>query len=31
MIPFTADGRQIVKIGVNFSKETRNIEGWEVR
>lgn len=31
MIPFTADGRQIVKIGVNFSKETRNIEGWEAR
>ena len=31
MIPFTADGRQIVKVGVNFSKETRNIEGWEVR
>ncbi len=31
MIPFTADGRQIVKIGVNFSKETKNIEGWEVR
>ncbi|MBR3466084.1 MAG: PD-(D/E)XK nuclease domain-containing protein, partial [Bacteroidales bacterium] len=31
MIPFTADSRQIIKIGVNFSEETRNIEGWEVR
>ena len=28
--PFVSDGRQIVKIGVNFSSETRNIEKWVV-
>ena len=28
--PFVSDGRQIVKIGVNFSSETRNIERWVV-
>ena len=28
--PFIADGRKIVKIGVNFSSETRNIEKWLV-
>ena len=28
--PFIADGRMIVKIGVNFSSETRNIEKWVV-
>ena len=28
--PFVADGRKIVKIGVNFSSETRNIERWVV-
>lgn len=28
LIPYTADGRKLVKVGVNFSKETRNIEGW---
>ena len=27
---FIADGRKIVKIGVNFSSETRNIEKWVV-
>ena len=27
---FAADGRQIIKIGVNFSSETRNIEKWVV-
>ena len=31
MIPFAAEGRQLVKVGVNFSKETRNIAEWEVR
>ena len=28
LIPYTADSRQIVKVGVNFSKETRNIDRW---
>ena len=28
--PFVADGRKIVKIGLNFSSETRNIERWVV-
>ena len=28
--PFVADGRKIVKIGVNFSSETRNIAKWVV-
>ncbi len=27
-LPFSADGRQVFKVGVNFSKETRNIERW---
>jgi hypothetical protein len=26
--PYLADGRKIVKIGVNFSSKTRNIERW---
>jgi hypothetical protein len=29
-LPFECDGRQIVKIGVNFSSATRNIEKWIV-
>jgi hypothetical protein len=29
-LPFECDGRQIVKIGVNFSSTTRNIERWIV-
>lgn len=28
--PFVADGRKIVKIGVNFSSEACNIEKWVV-
>lgn len=28
--PFSADERKIIKIGVNFSNETRNIEKWIV-
>lgn len=28
LIPYTADGRQFVKIGVEFSAETRNIVRW---
>ena len=30
-IPFEADGRQLFKIGVNFSMQTRNIEEWVCR
>ena len=28
--PFVSDSRQLYKIGVNFSNETRNIEKWLV-
>lgn len=28
LIPYTADGRQLVKIGANFSAEERNLERW---
>lgn len=28
--PYRADGRSIVKIGVNFSSKERTIEGWKV-
>jgi hypothetical protein len=27
-LPFAADGRRLIKIGVNFSSQTRNIERW---
>lgn len=27
-LPFEYDGRQIIKIGINFSKQTRNIDSW---
>ena len=27
-LPFTVEGQTVVKIGMNFSKETRNIEKW---
>jgi hypothetical protein len=29
-LPFAADGRKLLKIGVNFSSKTRNIERWIV-
>lgn len=29
-LPFATDGRKIIKIGANISKETRNIDNWEV-
>jgi hypothetical protein len=29
-LPFAADGREIVRIGANVSKETRNIEQWVI-
>ena len=28
MIPYIADGRKIVKCGINFSTQTRTIEEW---
>ena len=27
-LPFTTDGTKLMKVGVNFSKETRNIDDW---
>ncbi len=29
-LPFASDSRKLFKVGVNFSKETRGIEGWIV-
>ena len=29
--PFTTGSRQIIKVGVNFSKSTRNIENWIIK
>jgi hypothetical protein len=29
-LPFTVDNRKLVKVGVNFSSQTRNIERWIV-
>ena len=29
--PYSADNRTLYKIGVNFSSETCNIDGWKVR
>ena len=29
-LPFEADGRKLLKIGINFSEKTRNIEKWVV-
>ena len=28
LLPYTADGRQLVKVGVSFDKETRNLGEW---
>ena len=28
MLPFRADGRTLIKIGVNFSSAIRSIEDW---
>ena len=27
---FASDGREVIKIGLNFSSETRNLEKWVV-
>ena len=29
--PFEHDGRTIYKIGVNFSSQTRRIDGWKIQ
>ena len=26
--PFQASGKQIVKLGINFSSETKTVDGW---
>lgn len=31
LIPYQADGREVRKMGVNFSAETRNIDRWIIR
>jgi hypothetical protein len=28
-VPYAMDGREIIKLGVNFSSETRTIDAWE--
>lgn len=28
LIPYQSDGRQLIKVGANFSAEERNIENW---
>ena len=30
MIPYTADGRKLVKCGISFSTQTRTIEDWVI-
>ncbi|WP_301000123.1 PD-(D/E)XK nuclease domain-containing protein, partial [uncultured Bacteroides sp.] len=30
LIPYTLDGKRLVKIGVNFNKETRSVERYLV-
>ena len=30
-LPFLADGRAVIKVGVNFSPETRTIDGWVIQ
>jgi hypothetical protein len=30
-LPYATDSRTIIKVGVNFSKETRNIQKWIIR
>jgi hypothetical protein len=31
MIPFTADGRKLIKCGINFSTTTRTIDEWIIK
>ena len=30
ILPFTQDGRQVIKIGANISRETRNLDRWVI-
>lgn len=30
LLPYKADGRKLVKIGVSFSKEERSLDAWEI-
>ena len=29
--PFQASGKEIVELGINFSSQTRTIDGWQVK
>ena len=29
-IPYEADGRKVVKVGINFSSEERTISDWKI-
>ncbi len=29
--PFQASGKEIIELGVNFSSQTRTIDGWQVK
>ena len=29
--PFLASGKEIIRLGINFSSETRTVDGWEVK
>lgn len=31
MLPYTADGRKLVKCGISFSTETRTVEDWTIK
>jgi hypothetical protein len=28
-VPYAADGREVIKLGVNFNTEKRTIDAWE--
>ena len=30
LLPYTADGRKLIKCGISFNTTTRNIEEWEL-
>ena len=30
LLPYTADGRKLLKCGISFNASTRNIEDWVV-
>lgn len=31
LIPYTVDGRELIKVGASFSRATKNIDSWEVK